>query len=186
MKKWRNYIKCMENKTIQPPETNAQYLGWGPSLSGAKMSWNRYLDHAHDLMIERGHYFKPVIPRNQRVCLNCEQVEEEIHFMLFWSKFKDLRILLLARRLNIHTHDLRPNTVEAFSVFSKLLNLTKEKDDIYLLLVYGSLGVNSLGTQDSTLTLNLLALSDKDLVKCTCADLKCTSPDLKCANFQIL
>ena len=36
---------------------------------------------------------------------------------------------------------------------------------------------------------NLLALSDKDLVKCTCPDLKCTSPDqadLKCANFEII
>ena len=33
---------------------------------------------------------------------------------------------------------------------------------------------------------NLLAMSDKDLVKCTCPDLKCTSPDLKCANFQII
>ena len=33
---------------------------------------------------------------------------------------------------------------------------------------------------------NLLALSDKDLVKRICPDLKCTSPDLKCANFQII
>ena len=31
---------------------------------------------------------------------------------------------------------------------------------------------------------NLLALSDKDLVKCTCPDLKCTSPDLKMGFFS--
>ena len=77
-------------------------------------------------MIERDRYFRPIIPRNQRVCLNCEQVEDKILFMLFCSKFKDLRILLF-QRLNIHTHDLRPNTVEAFSVLSKLLNPTMKK-----------------------------------------------------------
>ena len=26
----------MYNETIQPPEANAQYLGWGPSLLGAE------------------------------------------------------------------------------------------------------------------------------------------------------
>ena len=49
--KLEKYIKHMYNKTIQPPEANAQYLGWaefargrvcqGPSLSGAEMSQNR-------------------------------------------------------------------------------------------------------------------------------------------------
>ena len=78
-------------------------------------------------LIEKGRYFRPVIPRNQRVCLNCEQVEDKIHFMLFCSESKDLRILLF-QRLNIHTHDLRPNTVEAFSMFPKLLNPTNEKE----------------------------------------------------------
>ena len=39
--------------------------------------------------------------------------------------------------------------------------------------------------QGSTLTVYLLALSDKDLVKCTCPDLKCTSPDLNCAIFKL-
>ena len=43
------------------------------------------------------------------------------------NKFKDLRTLLF-QRLNIHIHDLKPNTVEAFTVFSKLLNPTNEKE----------------------------------------------------------
>ena len=77
---------------------------------------------SHDLMIERGRYLRPVIPRNQRVCLNCEQQEDEIDFMLFCSK------ILLFQPLNIHTHDLRPNTVEVFTVFSKLLNQMNEKE----------------------------------------------------------
>ena len=41
--------------------------------------------------------------------------------------FKDLRTLLF-QRLNIHIHDLRPNTMEAFTVFSRLLNPTNEKE----------------------------------------------------------
>ena len=28
----------MYNETIQPPETNAQYFGWGPSLQGAEVA----------------------------------------------------------------------------------------------------------------------------------------------------
>ena len=68
-------------------------------------------------MIERGRFLRPVIPRNQRVCLNCEQLEDEIDFMLFCSK------ILLLQPLNIHTHDLRPNTVEV-----KLLNQMNEKE----------------------------------------------------------
>ena len=81
----------------------------------------------HDLKIEKGCYFRPVIPRNQRLCSNCDQIEDEIHFVLFCNKFKDLRTLLF-QRLNIHIHDMKPNTVEAFTVFSKLLNPTNEKE----------------------------------------------------------
>ena len=32
----KKQIKYMKKETIQPPETNAQYLGWGPSLLGAE------------------------------------------------------------------------------------------------------------------------------------------------------
>ena len=78
-------------------------------------------------MIEKGQYFRPVIPRNQRLCSNCEQIEDEIHLVLYCNKFKDLRTLLF-QRLNIHIHDLRPNTVEVFTVFSKLLNSTNERE----------------------------------------------------------
>ena len=35
---------------------------------------------------------------------------------------------LLFQRLNIHIYDLRPNTMETFTVFSELLNQTNEKE----------------------------------------------------------
>ena len=56
-----------------------------------------------------------------------EQVEDEMHLMLFCSKFKDLKILLF-QRLNIHTHDLRPNMVKAFSVLIR--QMKKEKKNV--------------------------------------------------------
>ena len=117
------YSQIYKNFTCQT------YLSFGLSKTVTK-ELSKLRISAHDLMIKRGGYFRPVIPRNQRVRLNCEQVEDEIHFMLFCSKFKDLRILF--RRLNIHTHDLRSNTIEVFSVFSKLLNPTNVKETKYI------------------------------------------------------
>ena len=77
---------------------------------------------AHDLLIERGRYFRPKLPREQRLCTECNEIEDELHFMLFCTKFKDLRASLLGKfACNI---DLRPNTYEAFNIFSRLVNPT--------------------------------------------------------------
>ena len=77
---------------------------------------------AHDLLIERGRYFRPKLPREQRLCTECNEIEDELHFMLFCTKFKDLRASLLGKfACNI---DLQPNTYEAFNIFSRLLNPT--------------------------------------------------------------
>lgn len=102
------------------------YLSFGLSKALTK-ELSKLRISVHDLMTEKGRYFRPVIPRNQRLCSSCEQVEDEIHFVLFCNKFRDLRTLLF-ERLNIHIHDLRPNTMAAFNVFSKLLNPTNEKE----------------------------------------------------------
>ena len=114
------YSKIYNNFTCQT------YLSFGISKALTK-ELSKLRISAHDLKIEKGRYFRPVIPRNQRLCSNCDQIEDEIHFVLFCNKFKDLRTLLF-QRLNIHIHDLKPNTVEAFTVFSKLLNPTNEKE----------------------------------------------------------
>ena len=37
----------MYNETIQPPETNAKYLGWGPSLLGAEFVRGRDVPESH-------------------------------------------------------------------------------------------------------------------------------------------
>ena len=120
------FSKIYNNFTCQT------YLSFGLSKALTK-ELSKLRISPHDLMIEKGRYFRPVIPQNQRLCSSCEQVEDEIHFVLFCNKFRDLRTLLF-ERLNIHIHDLRPNTVEAFNVFflSCLIpQMKKETKDIY-------------------------------------------------------
>ena len=41
---------------------------------------------ANDLLIERGRYFRPRIPREQRICVQCNQIENEEHFPPFVFK----------------------------------------------------------------------------------------------------
>ena len=40
--------------------------------------------NAHDLLIESGRYFRPRIPREQRICVQCNQVEDEEHFYSYF------------------------------------------------------------------------------------------------------
>ena len=41
---------------------------------------------AHVLLVERGRYFRPQIPRDQRVCATCNKLEDEEHFILYCAK----------------------------------------------------------------------------------------------------
>ena len=46
---------------------------------------------AHCLNIERGRYNKPKIPREERFCKFCIEVETEEHFLISCHKYKDIR-----------------------------------------------------------------------------------------------
>jgi hypothetical protein len=45
----------------------------------------------HCLNIERGRYNKPKIPREERFCKLCTEVEREEHFLISYHKYKDIR-----------------------------------------------------------------------------------------------
>lgn len=49
---------------------------------------------AHKLSIERGRYARPKIPRNKRVCKFCNEIENEMHFILFCKQYSGLRDVL--------------------------------------------------------------------------------------------
>ena len=48
-----------------------------------------YIVNEHPLMIERGRYFK--IPREERICTFCKEIEDEKHFLLHCTKNSDIR-----------------------------------------------------------------------------------------------
>ncbi len=76
---------------------------------------------AHDLLIERGRYFRPKIPREQRLCTTCNKVEDEEHFLLFCTKYSTLRSTTF-QRLCVDSHDLHPQSCNAFELLMRLLN----------------------------------------------------------------
>ncbi len=92
---------------------------------GIKKSTTRELTKirisAHDLLIERGRYFRPKLPRAQRLCSTCNEVEDEEHFVLFCTKCSSLRSVLF-QKLGVDDHDLRPQSNKAFELLIKLLN----------------------------------------------------------------
>ena len=51
----------------------------------------------HKLLIETGRYLVPPIPRNDRVCANCNILEDEEHVIFYCPLFYDVR------RKYIHT-----------------------------------------------------------------------------------
>ena len=52
---------------------------------------------SHSLLIEKGRYFRPKIKRENRLCSQCNQIEEEQHFLIHCTKFANARKLLLKK-----------------------------------------------------------------------------------------
>ena len=108
------YSKIYDSFCLQP------YLSFGlPKSLSKELTKNRI--SAHDLLIERGRYFRTRIPREQRICVQCNQVEDEEHFFLFCRKYTNLRIKLF-NKLNLKIPVLKPNTNECFKLLYELMN----------------------------------------------------------------
>jgi hypothetical protein len=41
---------------------------------------------SHSLLIEKGRYFRPKIKRENRLCSQCNQIEDEQHFLIHCTK----------------------------------------------------------------------------------------------------
>ena len=68
---------------------------------------------SHSLLIEKGRYFRPKIKRENRLCSQCNQIEDDN------TKFANVRKRLL-KKLNINLQDLCPS--EYMKTISRLLN----------------------------------------------------------------
>lgn len=96
------------------------YLSFGlPKAKTKELSKLRI--SAHDLLIERGRYFRPRIPRERRVCTSCNKIEDEEHFMLYCSKNSIVRDNLF-HKMKIDYHGLMPDTDASLKVFIRLMN----------------------------------------------------------------
>ena len=68
-------------------------------------------------------YFRPWIPRKQRIYVQCNQVEDEEHFFpVFVDKYINLRITLF-NKLHLKIPFLKPNTNKCFKLFYESMNL---------------------------------------------------------------
>ena len=107
---------------------------------------------SHDLLIEKGRYFRPKISRNDRKCSTCQVVEDEEHFMLFCNKFSNLRLDLLTK-LDIPTdyQGLKPNSYESITLLNKLLN-PQTIDNVKLISYFISSALSLLLIQEEHLS----------------------------------
>jgi hypothetical protein len=73
---------------------------------------------SRSLLIEKGRYFRPKIKRENRLCSQCNQIEDEQPFLIHCTKFANVRTLLF-KKLNIKLQDLCPS--EYMKTITRLL-----------------------------------------------------------------
>ncbi|MEW8548168.1 MAG: reverse transcriptase domain-containing protein, partial [Candidatus Thiodiazotropha sp.] len=96
------------------------YLTFGLPKSKTK-ELSKLRISSHDLLIERGRYFRPKVPRENRLCMTCNKIEDEEHFMIYCSRFSMIRNDLFTR-MNIDCNDVKPNTGASSIILNRLLN----------------------------------------------------------------
>ena len=82
---------------------------------------------AHDLLVERGRYFRPQIPRDQRVCATCNKLEDEEHFILYYTKYCTAREILFNKTQIVYP-DLKSDTEKSVQIFTCLMNPVTEEE----------------------------------------------------------
>jgi hypothetical protein len=72
----------------------------------------------------------PKIKRENRLCSQCNQIEDEQHFLIHCTKFANVRKLLF-KKLNVKLQDLCPS--EYMKTVTRLLNPNSIDDTEYML-----------------------------------------------------
>ena len=71
-----------------------QYLSW-VTMNKHRIALTKFKVSCHKLAIETGRYHKPSsFPINERLCLECESVEDEIHLLCHCKRNATLRVKL--------------------------------------------------------------------------------------------
>ena len=74
---------------------------------------------SHTLAIERGRYTTPKTPRNERLCVQCGVLEDEIHFLISCNLYEKERAILFRKITLIYEYFMGLNDSEKFVLLFK-------------------------------------------------------------------
>ena len=94
MKEWQNkFLHSSKSDTYRLFKSEPKlevYLKYVNDIRYIK-TLSKFRLSDHKLMIEDGRKRRPILDRNDRLCPNCNKVEDEIHFLLDCTKYKEER-----------------------------------------------------------------------------------------------
>ena len=103
-----SYLECINDKSIRK------------CISSLSIS-------AHRLRIERGRYVRPKEEIEDRLCLSCNTVEGEVHFLVKCRKYENQRSLLYMILLRMSKQTFSVNDPD-----KTFLNLVTNKDTVVI------------------------------------------------------
>ena len=62
-----------------------------------RIAFARLVISSHRLKVETGRWTRPVTPVEERLCDQCQKLDDEYHFLLEWNKFSILRTRFIPR-----------------------------------------------------------------------------------------
>ena len=80
---------------------------------------------SHMLAIETGRYCRPKIPINNRVCLHCNQVEDETHFILHCNRYTNQREFIFSEIVQYAPTFLTLDTKQKFAYIMSEVTILK-------------------------------------------------------------
>ena len=78
------------------------------------IAFSRFRNGSHILEIERGRYTNPRTPREDRLCVACKVVEDELHFLINCKLYQHERGILLAKISNLYPTFLNSKPIDKF------------------------------------------------------------------------
>ena len=78
------------------------------------IAFSRFRNGSHILEVERGRYTNPRTPREDRLCVVCKEVEDELHFLINCKLYQEERGLLFAKVSNFYPTFLNYSPIDKF------------------------------------------------------------------------
>ena len=106
------YVKIKNNFRMEPYLTVPIKPKYRNAISKIRAS-------SHTLAIERGRYTTPKTPRNERLCVNCKVLEDEIHFVISCNLYENERSILFKQISSKYDYFMGLNDNEKFVLLFK-------------------------------------------------------------------